>query len=712
MPEQDVAARADNTLVYPATPDEAPPPSTLPPDLPDFTGRDGPLGTLGGLLRPGGQMVVGIVGQAAGVGKSALAIHAAHRWRARFPDGAIWIDLRARAGTCGALRHVAGLYGYHRQAAQVGDDPQALAGLVRPILRDRSSLLILDNADELPADELAWLLPEVPGPVTLVTGRRTFPSLEHVLPVGAMGEAQAVALLERLVGAESTDTDRETIRALAERLGRLPLALDLAGRCAARARRAYHQGWGLAETARRLEEATDRPAALELPVAGEPERSVALAFALGYDALDRRDQEVFRALSSFAPAGFTSQAVDAVLGRWDMVGIEAALERLRKLSFVRPIAAGRCSLHPLLCSYAQTLSERAGEQQRWGRRYVRFFVVQADWFWRRSHNPETALQAVTATTIERSNFLAAQQTSLTLGLWDETVTLAYRLDELFKRTGHWADRRRALERGIDAARSGGLQRDEAGLAHNLGLLIQGHGDYDEARRLYEEALDVARQLDDHASVAVALHNLGLLAQTQEDYAEARRLHRQAARAFERLGDRVGVARTLHQLGNVAYRQGAYAEARRQYGAALDLAQQLGDRPGVASTASQMGMLAYLQGNVQQALGMVQKSLAIRRKLGDDKGVAENLHQLAVVAEDQGDTVEARRRYTEYLALAQRLGDRASAAQTLHKLGRMAEENGDLVEAERLLAESLTLSEALESPDAEATRRSLERVRRR
>jgi len=712
MPERDTAATANNIPVYPATPGEAPPPSTLPPDLPAFTGRDGPLGTLGGLLRPGGQTTVGIVGQAAGVGKSALAIHAAHRWRARFPDGAIWIDLRARAGACGALRHIAGLYGYHGQAAQIGDDPQALAGLVRPILRDQSSLLILDNADGLPADELAYLLPGVPGPVTLVTGRRPFPSLEHVLTVGAMGEAEAVALLERLVGAESAEAERQAGRALAERLDRIPLALDLAGRRAARGQRAHNCGWGLVETLRRLDEGVDRPAALGLPVAGEPESSVALAFALSYDALDRRDQEVFRVLSSFAPAGFTSQAVDAVLGRWDMIGVEAALERLRTLSFVHPIAVGRCSLHPLLHSYAGTLSERAGEQERWGKRYVRFFVVQADWVWRRSHSPETALQAVTAVTIERGNLLAAQQTSLALGLWDETVTLAYRLDELFKRTGHWADRRLALERGIDAARRGRLRRDEAGLAHNLGLLVQGHGDYAQARRLYEEALDVARQLDDRASVAVALHNLGVLAQIQEDYAEAHRLHQQAARAFERLGDRVGVARTLHQLGNVAYRQGAYAEARRQYGAALDMAQQLGDRAGVASTASQMGKLAYLQGNVEQALHMVQKSLAIRRELGDDEGIAANLRQLAVVAEDQGDIIEARRRYTEYLALAWRLGDRASAAQTLHKLGRMAEDDGDLEEAERLFAESLTLSEALESPDAEATRRSLERVRGR
>ena len=94
--------------IYPASPQEARPPFTLPPDLLTFTGRDDLLDVLDGLLHPGGETTVSIVGLKgmAGVGKSALAIHAAHRWRDRFPDGIVWIDLRGEVAVAETSREI------------------------------------------------------------------------------------------------------------------------------------------------------------------------------------------------------------------------------------------------------------------------------------------------------------------------------------------------------------------------------------------------------------------------------------------------------------------------------------------------------------------------------------------------------------------------------------------------------------------------------
>ena len=318
--DYDAATVADNAvLLYPSTPQEARPPFILPPDLPTFTGRDDLLQALDGLLQPGEQATVGIVSARglAGVGKSALAIHAAHRWRDRFPDGVAWVDLRAEAGASDALRHVAGLYGYQGQAAQI-DDVHNLSALVRMILRDKRVLWVLDNAEGLSADELDCMLPGVPGPVTVVTSRRAYPELERLgrqLRVDVMGEEEGAALLARLVGWE----ERELYRRLAARLGHLPLALDVAGRCM------RDQGWGPDEVLRRLEDVAGRPTTLPLLITGEPADSVAQAFALSYDELDGEDQELFRALSPFAPAGFTPRAVGVVLGREDVAGVEAGL---------------------------------------------------------------------------------------------------------------------------------------------------------------------------------------------------------------------------------------------------------------------------------------------------------------------------------------------------------------------------------------------------
>ena len=707
MPKHNATVEPENTRSDPPGPEGISPPFALPPDLPTFTGRDDLMETLDRVLQPGERAAVSVVGPVAGVGKSALALHAAHRWRDRFPGGVVWVDLEIESRACDALRYVARLYGCRERAAQASDDVQALAGLVGAILRDRRCLLILDGADEFPADELEHLLPGVPGLVTVVTSRGTSPALERLgepLRVGAMDGTEAETLLARLVGdGEQHGAWREP----AQRLGYLPLALDLAGRCA------RAEGWGPAEALRRLERAAGRVAALGLPATGGPEDTATLALALSYDVLDGPDQELFRALGCFAPTGFTPPAVDAVLGREDAPAVTAALERLAALQLVRQGAtAGRYGLHPLLRDCARALAERAGERERWAGQHAGHFTVRIDRARRQLAGPATAMEAVTMATVERGNLLAALETSLVQALWNNAVSLAYQLDDLFKHSGHWAARRRALEVGIEAARQGGRRRDEAGLAHNLGLLAQGQGDYAEARRLYEEALGIAERLDDRTSVAVTLHNLGMLAQKQEDYAGARRLHQRAARAFEQLGDQAGVARTLHQLGNVAYRRGDYLEARRQFRASLDIAEQLGDRAAVAATTSQMGMVSYLQGNVRQAQRLYGKSLSIRREMGDDQGVATILHQLAVLAEDQGDALEAGRLYGEYLDMARQLGDREAIAQTLHRLGRLAEEGGDLKAAERFFIEGLATFEALGSPEVAVTRRSLERVRGR
>jgi tetratricopeptide (TPR) repeat protein len=601
-------------------------PFTAPPDLPTFTGRDDLLEELDGLLRPGGTASVAIVGLKgmAGVGKSALAVHAAHTWRERFPDGVAWVDLRAERGACDALRHVAGLYGYRREAAELGDDRQALTALVRTVLQGKRALLILDNAEGLKAEELACLLPGVAGPVTVVTSRREFAALRRLgkrLRVDVMAEGEALALLGRLVGEERVEREREAFAKLAERLGWLPLALDIAGR------RMADRGWGPGEMVRRLEAAKDRAAFLALPVAERPEESVALAFALSYEGLGEEDAEVFRALGAFAPAGFTARAVAGVWGGEGRGEEEAegALERLEALSLVRRAAKegaqaerveGRYDLHPLVRDYAQALSEKAGEQEWWAERHARYFLALAGWGRGQLGNPETALAAVAAATAERGNLLAAQEASVGLGMWDEAVSLAYDLGELFERSGHWADRRRALERGFEAARKGGNEREAALLANNLGIAYQQMGEYTNARMRYEASLRGLEEIGEEktAPYARALHQLGVLAQAQGDYPEARRLYQESLDIKQQLGDRAGVAISLHQLGMLAQDQGDYPEARRLYREAIAVFNELGARYERAVVMAQTAVLEEAEGKVDRALELIREAEGIFREL--------------------------------------------------------------------------------------------------
>jgi tetratricopeptide (TPR) repeat protein len=419
------------------------------------------------------------------------------------------------------------------------------------------------------------------------------------------------------------------------------------------------------------------------PARGETGRR----FDFSYNPLPEPQKELLHRLAAFA-AGFDLQAIGAVCSstteeelpsprrggagggvlHWD-----ADLPELVRGSFVERHTLGpdyaRFRLHPVMREY---LRRKAGAKTMAAhdRRFARYFTALADWGGRQLGDPETALQAVAMATLERANLLAAQETYLAQGLWDEAVSLAYRLGGLFERIGHWADRRRALEVGIEAAQKGEKRQDKAGLTHNLGILAQQQGDYDEARRLYQQVLNIEQQLSDHASLAQTLHNLGALAQDQGDYDEARHLYRQSLDVKQQLGDRTGVAQTLHQMGNVAYLQGDYAEARRLYQQAAETFEQLGAHRELTSTLHQLGMLAQDQGNYAEARRLYHESLDITQQLSDRSGAAKTLHNLGTLAQVQERYAEALRLYQESLEIKQQIGDKTGITATLSQMGKL------------------------------------------
>ncbi|MFN3762147.1 MAG: tetratricopeptide repeat protein [Anaerolineae bacterium] len=175
---------------------------------------------------------------------------------------------------------------------------------------------------------------------------------------------------------------------------------------------------------------------------------------------------------------------------------------------------------------------------------------------------------------ERLNLLAAQEVAREQGRREEAIELAYTLDDLFERAGHWDLRRQALEMGRDVAQAFSL-RDHAALTHNLGVLAQAQRDYPEARRLYEQAAEVFRELGALREQAAVLHQLGMLAQDQGDYPEARRLYEESLRIAEQLGDRAGVAITTAQMALLEEAEGNLPRALELVTRAENIFTQLG-----------------------------------------------------------------------------------------------------------------------------------------
>jgi len=586
------AQRGVAGIRYPSSPKAAPRPFQLPPDLPTFTGRETYLTEMDGLLQPGTGQTVSLVGLrgTAGVGKSALAVHAAHSWGDRFRDGVVWVDLRQR-DVLSALRHVASTYGYSDQAAQV-PDAEGLAALVRSVLRGREALVILDNAEGVPPKEFPLLLPGVKGCVTLVTSRRSFTELKRygrVLPVGEMEQEEAETLLARIVG-ETTDKDEQAARsALVERLGGLPLALDIAARLIVK------QKWSSAEYLALLKGAPSLVAELCLPLAERPEDSVAVAFALSYEALNEGQQRLFRALGVMAEGGFAPLAVAGVLGK-EPSQVERGLEDLEALSLVRlGVVRGKYELHPLLADYSRTLAREAGEGESLRGAHLAYYVGYAE----RYTDDYGALEG------ELGNLMEAGEWSRESG---ENVGVQALAQWLYASGIHFLDLRghtreavRLLGWAVEAARAVGDRRGEGNHLGNLGGAYADLGEVRRAIEYYEQALVIAREI----------------------------------------GDRRGEG---NQLGNLGLAYAALGEVRRAIGCyeqALAIAREIGDRRGEGNRLGNLGLAYADLGEVRRAIESYEQALAIAREIGARRVEGNQLGNLGLAYAALGDLVRAR-----------------------------------------------------------------------
>ena len=217
-------------------------PGLLPRDVPGFTGRNDELARLAGLA-DGGRVVVTAIGGTAGVGKTALAVHAAHQMLAKFPDGHLYADLRgytegqdpAQPGEVLALF----LRSLGVPAEEVPVDGDGRSGMLRQLLASRRVLMVLDNVRN--EAQVRPLLPGAGRALVVVTSRSVLPGLEldERISLDVLAEDEAAAMLAGLAGPR-TAGDPAAVAEVARLCGRLPLALRIAGQLLA-----AHPAWSI-----------------------------------------------------------------------------------------------------------------------------------------------------------------------------------------------------------------------------------------------------------------------------------------------------------------------------------------------------------------------------------------------------------------------------------------------------------------------------------
>src|SRR5208282_2775666 len=500
------------------------------------------------------------IGGMAGIGKTAFAVHAAHRLAARFPGGQVFLPLHGHTpgqqpvepvDALGSLLLTAGV-----PAGQIPPGVEARMALWRDRMAARQLLLVLDDAAS--SDQVRPLLPGTGGSLVLVTSRRRLTALEdaQAISLDALPPGEAAGLLVRLAVRPGLSSADPGVGEIIRLCGCLPLAIGMA------ARQLYHHpAWTVAGLAAELAAATGR---LELLVTEN--LSVAAAFDLSYADLTPAQQRLFRRLALHPGPDIDPYAAAALDGT-GLAGARRGLEGLYEQYLLTEPAPARYRMHDLIREHARALASRLDpdrdREQATGRLldYYQHAAARAqDLLAGQARGAPAPAPAPAAGTVPAAvPVLAGREQALAWARAERTSLLAC----------------------LDQVTAAGQHARVIALTAALAALLRYDGPWDEAITRHAAAVQAARQIGDRPGQAHALTDLGDARRLTGDYPGAARDLQEALGISRDLGDRPGQAHALTHLGNTRQLTGDYPGAARDLQEAVGISRDLGDRPGQA-----------------------------------------------------------------------------------------------------------------------------------
>ncbi|MCS0604416.1 tetratricopeptide repeat protein [Streptomyces sp. LP11] len=647
-------------------PARVPAPAQLPHDLPVFSGRHQELDELIQSARTGRRQgagaVVCVVAGAAGVGKTTLAVHAAHRLAEDYPDGQLHLDLHgfdaheSPISPRRALRLVLEAFGV--SGDRLPEDATARAALYRGLLADRRVLLLLDNARD--ARQIRPLLPPSPGSLVLTTSRDQLTALvvrdgAHHLRLEALAPAAAHALLTRRLGAARVDADPAATRLVIERSAGLPLALALV---AARATTCRVPSLTVLADELRAADAT-------LDALGDADSTldVRSVFSWSYDALSHEAARLYR-LTALAPGTGCSHTALAALAGLPRTHVRPLVHELTAAHLMDEPDPGRFVSHDLLREYAAgqlAAHEDADARTAAFRRLLAHYLRTAHAAARvlSVHLPPLAPhpEAIDAPAedipdLERAlTWFAREDDALTHlveragatpGCETQTWQLVWALTEHLQREGRWDDRIAAQHTALRAAERGADRLGQAHSRRNLARAYGQAGRYDEAQTHLTAAIGLFGVLGDSDGQARCLNNLAAVLTLRGEHAAAVPHAERAVALSEAAGDLRGLGPALNNLGWIHAQNGAFEESLDCCRRALDALRSVGDRAAEAGTLDTLGYVHHRLGEHEQALACYRRALEIDRELDDSFNEADTLSHVGETRFAMGDPDGARK----------------------------------------------------------------------
>ncbi|WP_081982388.1 ATP-binding protein [Streptacidiphilus albus] len=724
----------------------APPVRSLPRDVASFTGRQRELGLLtSGAVTAGGVVGIHAIGGMAGVGKTTLAVHAAHRLAADFPDGQLFIDLHGYdpqaepVSALDALGRLLPLLGVSAHAVPAGEVERS--ALLRDRLAGTRTLMVVDNAAD--TAQVRPLLPGTSSCLVIVTSRRRLPGLDDatLIDLNALSIEDAVALLRRVAGPGRIHASEEHLaEQIADLCGRIPLALRITA-----TRLKHRSALTLDDLAQQLRDDHHRLDAL-----ADGDRSLTATFEGSYRRLEPGLQRLFRLLGLIPGQDFDPYAAANLL-QSDHRTAARMLDTLLDHNLLIQHTSGRYRFHDLVRDYARTLTtaDNSEAATALGHLFDYYehtartlsdtpgdsFIVSD----RRLDTPEPfAAPQFTARTerlawlrTERDNITAAAARASTRGQLMRAVNLVEALSFILHADSAWADGIRLFRSAAEAVKDLDAPVMEADLLARLGRFLFLNGDYRaaatvhlKALRLYEDAgerrcqavqlralcwahtnlaelpaatgfgtraLEILREVDDLPGQASALLALALASEGVNLSASIAHL-KESLTIHESLGRHSWKVPTLNLLAAAETTMGRFPEALAHLEQALPLARSIDSLRLEGMVLRNWAHCSLAVGDQHGAADLAEASLASFLRYGDEIGAAHGRLTVGVVRQAAGRHAEAIEIIEAGLAAFRKAERPESIGEAVIALARSHRCLGHTTAAEELCREALGLHE--------------------
>jgi tetratricopeptide (TPR) repeat protein len=715
---RDQAARRQGLTGSRAAAATVQPARTLPTSIASFSGRLAELRLLADAAGdPGTAVGICVIEGMPGVGKTSLALHAAHLAADRYPDGQLFLDLQGHAADLEPLTPLAALQSL---LGSLGIAPPATMGDVdqyaahyRSRLAGTRTLILLDSASD--TDQIRPLLPATSDCLVIITSRQSLSGLDgaKVIALDPMDEKDSIDTFCAIAGSDRVAGDDPVLPEIVAYCGYLPLAISITAARLKR-RKALRAG----DIADQLRDEYSRLGQLR-----DGERNLAAVFDLSYRHLPEPQQQLFQLLGHHPGPDFSVDAAANLINASDRE-TELLLESLLDQNLLVQLIPGRYQFHDLVRAYASALAaapdhdpgEALPEPVRNLLDFYLFTMLAADQYFERRlprtyrpratrppragplfRSPKEAREWVAA---ELPNLEAIARFAASRGCFSYTVAVAAASAQYLRDNGLWGLAIELHSLAVEAAQKSGDQAGRAVALANLAIMQRLTAAFGKAEAGLNEALKLYQKMADRGAQANVLTELAIVRRLTGKFSDAEALLTDALTKFAELEDRHGQAGALAELGFVQQQIGSFASASNTLGRALNHYSYLDNRSGEAGTLSYLGSVKVRLQEYSSAQDILSRALELYRELGDRNGQANALLFLGRVYAETDDHDRAEKSFLKARQLYQELGERRGKAGAQVYLGVVYLARGSHDDALACLSEGLDLFRAVKDSGGE------------